>query len=227
MSDVRSPRHAQVETKTGRSPLGASEALKVDRRARPAPKVALPGCRRCWRPHQAEVAYPDPAQATTLFVWKPVPNAASYHLMLDYSPYFNRPLVDRAGIKENSVELRGLDTGKYYWRVAAVDKDGVEGRSRTSRASRHPPRAGPPEAGPPPLLAISTARRAHEHPAGEGPHRAGATVTVNGQRVDVQSDGTFNEFITLEKPGKQTVMIRAIGLNGGVRGAALRVVVSF
>ena len=47
--------------------------------------------------------------------------------MLDYSPYFSRPLVDRKDWKRESMELRGLEVGKYYWRVAAVDKDGVEG----------------------------------------------------------------------------------------------------
>ena len=50
----------------------------------------------------------------------------------------------------------------------------------------------------------------------KGRTEAGGSVTVNGQRVDVQSDGSFNEFITLEKLGKQTVVVRATGLNGGV-----------
>ncbi len=46
----------------------------------------------------------------------------------------------------------------------------------------------------------------------------GATLTVNGQRVDVASDGAFNEFIQLpaEKPGRQLVVFRSVGINGGV-----------
>ena len=56
-----------------------------------------------------------------------MPGAVAYHVMLDYSAYFNRPLVDRTGVAESQVQLRSLDTGKYYWRVAAVDKDGQEG----------------------------------------------------------------------------------------------------
>ena len=50
----------------------------------------------------------------------------------------------------------------------------------------------------------------------KGRTEPGGSVTVNGQRVDVQSDGTFNEFITLEKLGRQNVVVRATGLNGGV-----------
>ena len=51
-----------------------------------------------------------------------------------------------------------------------------------------------------------------------GRTEAGATLTVNGQRVDVGGDGSFNEFIQLpaEKAGRQIVVFRAVGINGGV-----------
>jgi hypothetical protein len=52
-------------------------------------------------------------------------------------------------------------------------------------------------------------------------------VTVNGQRVEVAGDGAFNEFITLEKPGRQTVVIRATSINGGVREERPTVVVAY
>jgi len=39
---------------------------------------------------------------------------------------------------------------------------------------------------------------------------------VNGQAVEVQGDGSFHEFITLDTLGKLTVVIRATGLSGGV-----------
>jgi hypothetical protein len=61
----------------------------------------------------------------------------------------------------------------------------------------------------------------------KGRTEPGATVTVNGQRVDVASDGVFNEFISLEKAGRQTVVIRATGINGGVREERRPVVVAF
>ena len=59
----------------------------------------------------------------------------------------------------------------------------------------------------------------------KGRTEAGATVTVNGQRVDVQGDGSFNEFITLDKPGRQVVVVRAVGLAGGVNEERRPVVV--
>jgi hypothetical protein len=61
----------------------------------------------------------------------------------------------------------------------------------------------------------------------KGKTEPGATVTVNGQRVEVEGDGGFNDFITLEKPGRQIVVIRATGLNGGIRELTRPVVVSY
>jgi hypothetical protein len=148
--------------------------------------------------------------------------------MLDYSAYFNRPLVDRKGIKDSSVELRGLDVGKYYWRVAAIDRGGEEGSfsdfARFTVASAGDGRSG--EGPPPPLLLQSLEVRQNILQV-KGKTEPGASLTVNGQRLDVEADGSFNDFITLEKPGKQDVVVRATGLNGGVRELKRPVVVGF
>jgi len=209
--------------------LGASEGLKVDASGRAGPKVSLPAVPALLAPgHQAEITYPDPTKATTLLLWKPVLGAVSYHLMLDYSAYFNRPLVDRKGIKDTHQELRGLDVGKYYWRVAAVDKDGEEGAfSDFARFAVSRRAGGSAGDGPPPPLAIESLDLRQNILQVKGKTEPGGTITVNGQRVDVDSDGSFNDFITLEKPGKQTVVIRATGLNGGVTERRPTVVVGY
>jgi hypothetical protein len=219
---------SQVETKTGaRVALGSSESLKIDSVGRPSPKQALPGIPALLAPpHQAEITYPDPSRATTLLAWKAVPGATSYHVMLDYSAYFNRPLVDRTGVAESQVQLRSLDTGKYYWRVAAVDKDNVEGAFSDFARFTVTRRAGGVGAdGPPPPLVIDALDVRTNILQVKGRTEPGASVTVNGQAVDVQEDGTFNEYITLDKPGKQTVTIRSTGLSGGVREEKRSVVV--
>jgi hypothetical protein len=230
-SDVRVYRGvAQVQTKTGEKiEVGASEALKVDAAGKAAPKVTLPPVPGLLAPpHQTEVSYVNPAQATTLLVWKPVPGASSYHLMVDYSAYFNRPLVDRMGIKDSSVELRGLETGKYYWKVAATDPAGVTGPySDFYRFTVSRPQGVGPGSGPPPVLVLQPLDVRANILQVKGRTEPGATLTVNGQRVDVAADGTFNEYVTLDKPGKQTVLIRSMGLNGGVRELRPTVVVSY
>ena len=218
----------QLTTKSGETrALSSGKAIRVDVAGKAGPELVLPGVPTLLAPpHQSEVAYPDPARSSTVLAWKSVPNAVAYHLMLDYSAYFNRPLVDRTGIKDSSQEVRGLEVGKYYWRVAAVDKDGVEGPfAEFYRFSVTKPAGSAVGAGPPPSLSIDSVDVRTNILQVKGRTEPGATVTVNGQRVDVMADGTFNEFITLEKPGRQVVIIRATSINGGVNEQRKTVVV--
>lgn len=204
-----------LQTKTGqRSQLASGEGLKIDAAGKAGAKVVLPEVPILLAPvHQTEISYRDPTRATTLLVWKAVSGASSYHVMLDYSPYFNRPIVDNRRIRGTTVELQGLDVGTYYWRVAA-DSSQTEGDfSDYAQFSVVKPARG--EA-PPPMLVIDSLDVRTNILQVKGRTEPGATVTVNGQAVEVQGDGSFHEFITLDTLGKLTVVIRATGLNGGV-----------
>jgi hypothetical protein len=218
-SDIRVLRGGmRAETKGGQTiELGPSEGLKVNPGGSAGPKVTLPAIPvLVTPPHLTELVYPDPARSITLS-WKAVPGAAAYHLMLDYSAYFNRPLVDRKDIHENRQEIRGLDLGKYYWRVAAIDKNGVEGgfsiffgftiaqHAREEIGVRKPP------------LTIEFLDVWGNILQIRGRTEAGGAVTVNDQRVDVDADGRFSEVMALDKVGRQEVVIRVTGLNGGAR----------
>ena len=221
---------ATVATKTGETvQLAANTQLKVDAAGKAEPVHNLPQVPALLAPqHQTEITYQDPARATTLLVWKPVPGATGYHVMLDYNAYFNRPLVDRSGIAESSVEVRGLDVGKYYWRVAAADKDGAEGSfSEFARFTVSRPQGGARGTGDPPPIVIESIEVRQNILQVRGRTEPGATLTVNGQRVDVAADGAFNEFIQLpaDKPGRQLVSFRAVGINGGVAEAKRPVMV--
>jgi hypothetical protein len=209
--------------------LGMSEAVKIDAKGRASAKVILPGAPTLLNPpHQTEITYADPARATTLLIWQPVLGAVSYHLMLDYSAYFNRPLLDRKGISLTQQELRGLDLGKYYWKIAAISKDGEEGAfSDFSRFTVARSSGGQAGDGPPPRLTDLVLDVRNNILQIKGQTEPGATITVNGQRVDVDSDGGFIDFITLEKLGRQIVIIRATGLNGGVNEQKRPVVVAY
>jgi len=197
--------------------LTENEGVKVSESGKAGVEVKLPAAPVLLSPaNQSEVAYPDPTRAITLLAWKPVTEAVSYQVLLDYSPHFNRPLVDRGGIKESSVEVRGLEMGKYYWRVAAVDSTGITGKfSDFSRFSVAKPSGAAGGDGPPPPLTIDTVDVRANILQIKGRTEPGATVTVNGQRVDVQADGSFNEFIQLAKLGRQIVVVKAVGINGG------------
>jgi len=218
------------ETRSGqRIELGKSEAVRIDAGGKAGEKFTLLAAPALLAPpHMAEISYPDPTRATTLLAWKSVPAAASYHVMVDYSPYFNRPLVDRKGHGDASVELRGLDVGKYYWRVAAADKDQNEGVfSDFQRFTVTRPSGAAAGTGPPPPLVIESLDLRQNLLQVKGKTEPGASVTINGQRVDVQGDGGFNEFITLPTAGKQVVTIRSTGINGGINEQRRPVVVAY
>ncbi len=220
----------RLETKSGQTyDLASSEGVKVDASGKAGPKVGLPAMPTLLAPpHQAEITYPNPNVATTLLAWKAVEGATGYHVMVDYSAYFNRPLVDRKGLRDSSVELRGLDVGKYYWRVAAIDKNGEEGDfsafARFTVASAAGSTRGD---GPPPPLVIESIDTRQNILHVKGRTEPGATVTVNGLRIEVDGDGSFTDYIPLESPGRQMVVIRATGLNGGVNERKQPVVVSY
>jgi len=218
-----------VETVRGeRITLTANESLTVDAGGKAGEKVALPPVPILEAPpHQAEISYVNPADSTTLLAWKEVKGAAGYHVVVDFTTSFVRPLVDQKGWKALRLELRGLDVGKYYWKVAAVDANGVEGSfSEFSRFSVTRP--GPGQAADaPPHLSIESLEPSSNILHVKGRTEPGVSLTVNGQRVDVQTDGTFNEFITLDKAGKQAVVIRATSIGGGVNELKPTVVVTY
>jgi hypothetical protein len=217
----------EIETKGGEKlTLTANESVKVDVDGKAAAKMALPGTPVLQAPpNQTDISYPDPQHATTLLAWRPVAGAVAYHFQIDYSASFNRPIKDMPAWKENSLELRGLDVGRYYWRVAAVDKQNIEGNfSDFSRFSVTRP-SGNSVAGPP--LVIEAFDLRTNILQVKGRTEPGATVSVNSQPLDVQADGSFNEFISLDKPGTQDVVVRAVGVNGGVSTQHKTVTVAF
>jgi len=221
---------ATTETVKGdRVELSPNESVKVDATGKSGPKVALPGVPVLMAPpHQTEISYVNPAVALTLLVWRGTPGAATYHVQVDYTPSFLRPLVDQKGYKLSSMELRGFEVGKYYWKVAAVDASGLEGDfSEVSLFSVTKPGPGQGGADAPPSLSLEPLEPKSNILHVKGRTEPGVSLTVNGQRVDVQNDGSFNEFITLDKPGKQVVVIRAMSIGGGVKEEKRPVVVTY
>jgi hypothetical protein len=118
----------------------------------------------------------------------------------------------------------GLDVGRYFWRVSAVNDKGMEGslsefaRFSISRAS---------SAVAPPTLTIDAWDLRANVLQIKGRIEPGASLFINGQHMDIQADGTFNEFITFEKLGQQEVTVRAVGINGGTKELTRSVVIAY
>jgi hypothetical protein len=216
----------RAETTTGQQiDLASNEGLQVAADGTAGPKTTLPTVPALVAPPEGSaLSYPDPSRATTLFLWKPVAGATGYRVMVDFSRSFARPLEDRQGYEGTQLELRGLDTGTYHWKVAAVDAEGNEGQF-TTPASFLVQKA-PPSASKPPPLSVETLELRGNILHVRGTTAPGATLTLNGLRIEVQADGSFNEFVMFEAGAATTVAVRSTAVNGAVTEQQRPVVVS-
>ena len=227
-SDVRQFRGTgEVETTGGQKvKVAANQGVRVSATGQAGTTVTLPGAPALVAPvHDANLVYANPSVATTTLSWKQAPGAQKYRVVVDVTPGFYRPMVDRLN-EGTAVHLQGLDVGQYCWKVAAVDSADAEGRfSDFARFSvARPPT---PVAGAAPPLAVTAFDIRTNILRIKGQTDPGASVFVNGEALTVHPDGTFNEFVTLEKLGPQEVKLRVVGTNGGVREETRSVVVAF
>jgi hypothetical protein len=202
----------RAETRTGqRINLASNEAVRIEADGTAGNKTTLPRVPVLTAPpNDTEVSYRDPSSAITLLVWNPVPEAKGYRVMVDFSPTFARPLYDRQGYSGTQMELRGLDTGTYFWKVAAVDEGGEGAFGGPHRFSLM--RSAPSAATPPPLQVETLELRGNVLHV-RGRTAPGATLTLDGMRIDVQPDGSFNEFVAFES-GAATVLLRSTDPSG-------------
>jgi hypothetical protein len=216
----------RAETTAGQQiQLGSNEGVQVAANGVAGAKAALPGMPVLVAPpDNTEVAYPDPARAITLLTWNGVEGAESYRVTVDYSRAFARPLIDRQGYEGTQMQLRGLETSTYFWKVAAVDENGLEGSF--TPAARFSLLKAPPSAVAPPPLEVDTLELRGNILHVRGRTAPGATLTLNDLRIEVQSDGSFNEFVMFEGDGAATVALRATAVDGGVAEARRPIVVT-
>jgi hypothetical protein len=218
---------AQVETKDGQKiTLNTNEGVNVDAQGKSGKKLTLPEPPVLLAPaRQAEIPFAAPPAATTKLEWKPVAGGITYHVAMDYNVKQANLLLsaalDAPGIKEPVHELRGLDAGKYFWRVAALNDEGVEGDySKVAMfAVVRPPEPMPAavglKGGAPTLILDPLDALGASIVQVRGRTDPGSTVTLDGTQVKVQADGSFSEFV--KKTSKQqVVVIRATGPGGEV-----------
>jgi hypothetical protein len=216
----------QAETRTGqRIALAANQGVRVDAAGAAGPTVNLPTVPQLTAPsNETEIAYPDPAQGITLLLWNGVPGANAYRVMVDYTAAFARPLYDRQGHRGTQMELRALETGTYYWKVAAIDASGSEGSFsdtwlfKLGRAAQ--------AAAAPPALSVEAVELKENVLHVRGRTEPGASLTLNGERLEVQADGAFNEFLTFDGGEGATVVLKATGTKGGTLEQRRRVTVA-
>jgi hypothetical protein len=228
---------ARLETSQGQQlTLSPNQAVLVDASGRAGATLELPPPPTLIAPAlRSRLPLVLPPEPSATLSWTEVRNAATYHVSLDYN-VTQANLLLSAALEQNGVagtthDITGLNPGRYFWRVASVTKDGVEGAfSRVSFFQVVEPEPAPPAAVPGPaanaprlvLQAVEQVMPGIVHVGGRAP--SGASVTVDGKPVRILPDGTFSEFV--RHAGTGDVVVRATAANGQytelVRGASKR-----
>ena len=215
-----------AETRAGQKiALGSNEGVRVDASGAAGPKLALPTVPQLTAPSNGtDIAYPDLNQGITLLLWSAVPEATAYRVMVDFSPSFARPLFDRQTSRATQMELRALQAGSYFWKVAALSTDGTEGSF--SDMWRFTLARSPQSAAAPPPLVFEAAELRGNVLQVRGRTEPGATLSLGGVRLEVQADGSFNEFVIFDGGAGATVRLTATGTRGGAVEQRRRVTVA-
>ena len=211
---------AEVETTQGQKiTLSENQAVQVDSAGKAGAMLELPPPPTLVAPApKARLPLVAPPEASAKLSWNAVKNGTTYRVAMDYNVTQANLLLsaalDEPGITSTSHDLKGLNVGRYFWRVSAVNKDGLEGApSRVSFFAVVVPEVPQPAPTPTPGVELPTlvVQALDEVAPGVvhvgGRTAAGATVTVDGTAVKVLPDGSFSEYV--RHGGKGEVVVRA------------------
>lgn len=210
---------ANIETKTGEKiRLVANEGLRVDASGKAGAKQVLPSPPTGVDPGGADRVVSLTAAAPVSVSWTPSAGAAAYRVQIESKRTGSPEVVfDEDGVKGTSATIPGLTEGEFAFRVAGLTEDGVQGKFSDAVSFMIKRSAPPPVVVAPPSLVIEAFEARDNVLRLVGKTERGARLTVNGDPVRVQSDGSFSEFVTLARTqGDQRVVIRSTSPTGGV-----------
>lgn len=150
--------------------------------------------------------------------WNAVKTAASYHVQVSRSRLFipDATPLDLPNRRQTVLKIRPREEGLYYWRVAAVAAGGVASDWSPYRRFRLVPNATRlmVAGGSPPQLFLEQPEQMGNLFLLFGKTDPGASVSVNGQRADVDPDGSFKTTVTVDQPGVSQIVVKAIDAAG-------------
>ncbi len=195
--------------------LGKNKGVMVKRNQRPTdPKDLLPGPKLVFPEHNSTAFRTDDKKEVE-FKWEAVENAVGYWLEVAYEKStFHILVINRFNIRENIYSTREIkEDGVYYWRVAAIDKQGFPGIKSESRLVKvitdnvlpfvymNIPDRG-----------VQTTKESFVI---EGETEHDAILNINDKKVDVDSLGNFAFPVSLNE-GENSVKVKLIDIAGNV-----------
>jgi len=146
--------------------------------------------------------------------WEQTAKSAAVHLQVSRSKRFfaDRLDVDESGLAKDHARLKAVAPGTYYWRLASVVDASLE--SEWSQVRRFqvlaPANAEILDDRTPPILEVSEVQQLGAVFIVQGRTEVGATVTVNGEAVEPESDGTFRKAVEATRTGINEVVVIAV-----------------
>jgi len=193
----------------------AQERLEVDRQEHVSSKVRLPQAPILTAPIDQKVIPLEGEQGGSVeLLWQEVSDSKSYHLQISSHPLFSDTLVN-SRLETASATLPRAGEGNYYWRVAAIFTDGTEGPMSEIRKFKIVQGTLTPTGDTqPPSLEIDDFLVFATQVIVRGRTEPGATLAVDGSKIDVYDDGTFTSVIPLRKAGRHTLIFLAQDISG-------------
>jgi hypothetical protein len=161
-------------------------------------------------------------------LWEPQAGATGYVLQVSRSRLFSTQEINTRRIR-TSASAKVTAEGAFYWRVASVGADGDAGpfstfrRFRVSGGGRGS--VSNVDKTPPPLTLKQPFLVGSQFYIIAGATEPGATVFVNDEEVDVDSNGVFQKLVSFGKLGPNTVVIKAADAAGNTTVKSQTVIV--
>ena len=150
--------------------------------------------------------------------WRGRPRHGTVHLQVARSKNFDGGQldVDAPRLAKDSARLRLVNPGTYFWRVSALGQGTAESEWSAVRRFRVFSTASEHllEDTTPPELIIEKPQQLGHMFIFEGATEASATVTINGEKVELDADGRFRKTVEIFDEGWIDIEIVAVDPSG-------------
>jgi Glucodextranase, domain B len=209
--------------------LEGREKVSADAATRQfSPKIALPDSPQPTLPADNRI-YDLKTGDQVELKWTKVPEAVRYRLQISRSRLFvpDSTEVDLDDRVQTSSRVKVSREGSYFWRVAAIDANGVASDwslVRRFKMATEPIRAGGGDGAPPELTVFPPQQMGNLFLI-YGKTEPGAIVTVNAEPADVEPDGSFKKTVTVERDGAAMLVVKSVDASGNETVRRVRVFV--
>ncbi len=191
-------------------------------------KLPIPGPPHLLAPRPNAV-FPIADQRIVELSWRPRGVASGFHLQVSRSKLFRPAQLEINDVPRDkpSARLQLRHAGLYYWRVASLNERNIPSEWSMVRRFQVTDPGGRVAADDttPPRLEVQPAQQLGQMFIVEGTSEPGAEVTINGESVELDGDGTFRKAVEVTREGVSELVVIATDAAGNQTKRTQRVFV--